>query len=203
VPRYGFSIEKTVLFRGTQQTFANIYYYEAPAIPFTDTGALQAMLDQIVNKEKELHSTEVNFVRGRVWNTGTGDRQTNLMRLDTLLTGTGSLAASPRMDRERAVLVSIPAGLSVRNKPVFLRKWYHTCGFRSTNPFTDAQLQNTAELSASQRAYWANGLNDIQQLELVAGTVGNMCAQNGRQTTGEPVTHKFLEHHQLGDMWRR
>ena len=203
MPRYGFSVEKTTLFRGTQQPFANIYYYEAPTVALTANVDQQTLLQQIVDKEKEFHSSAVNFVRGRVWNTGSGSQQGNQMRIDIALTGAGAVSDNSNMDRERAVLIRVPAGINSRGKPVYLRKWYHVCGSATTpGAFLAGQLANIQELNSTQRSYYAGKLNDIQELELLTNPVATLCAQSGRATTGEPECHAWLEHHQLGDQWR-
>lgn len=202
LPIYGFSIEKTTLFRVGSQPFANVYYYTAGSIAPTQNVDLEILLDQIVAKEKEFHGSAVNFVRGRCWNTGSGSPETNLMRVDKTLTGTGALSNDTSMDRERAILVQIRAGINTKGRPVYLRKWYHVCAAPPPGAFTAGMIAQTSELTTAQRDYYAGKVNDIQELELATVNVAQMCAKSGRQTTAEPVTHRWLEHHQLGDKWR-
>lgn len=202
MPRYGFSVEKSTLFRGVQQPFANVYYYDAPAVAVTAISDLETALNQIVDKEKEFHATTVNFKRGRVWNTASGSQQGNQMRVDKALSGTGARANVDFMDRERAVLLRIPAGFNVRGKPVYLRKWYHTCAHPEGTAIGNAVHGNTDTIPVAGRTYYEGKLNDIQELELLTQAQFFMCAQSGRQTTGEPQCHQYLEHHQLGDQWR-
>lgn len=202
MPRYGISVEKTINFRGVQQPFANVYYYEAPTIALTANTDQEALLDQVVAAEKTFHATLVSFVRGRVWNTGSGSQAGNQMRVDKALTGTGAATAQANVDRERAVLVQVQAGTNSRGKPVYLRKWYHTASGAGGGAFAQGVLENSAAMTAAQRDYWAARLSDLMTLELLGNPVATLTSQTGRQVTGAAECHPYLEHHQLGDQWR-
>lgn len=202
MPDYGISIEKKVSFRGFQQPFANVYYYRAATVPVTSTAILEAFLDTLVAKEKAIHSSDVSFTRGRVWNTNSGSQSGNQMRVDKTLSGVGACGGDSTMDRERAILVFWDAGLSSTNKPVKLRKWYHVCGkLPNASFFSDASKQNTAKLTSTEKTSLSNALTNLR---VITQGVDNfeLIAKSGRQATDPMKIHDYLEHHQLGDQWR-
>jgi hypothetical protein len=200
VARYGVSILKSTQFRNVQQDFTNVYYYEAP-VPETDTAQLQALVDMLVNNEKTVHSTLVNFKRARLWLTGTGSPATNHMVIDQTLSGAGSATDLGTLDRERAFLIRVPAGFNSRGKPVYLRKWYHTCAQVGGVAIGSPILADTTDFTAANRTAIANALK-FWVNPTVGVTTWQSCSQQGRFTTGPASAHPFLEHHQLGDQWR-
>lgn len=202
MPDFGLSIEKTTLFRGFQQPFANVYYYRNLDIGPEAEVTLRDLLNFVLAREKAIHSTLVFFTRGRVWNTNSGSRETNIMRVDDTLTGTGNGASSSSMDKERAVLAQWPAGLDSRNKPVYLRKWYHTVGVPAGQPALASDvLANTAVIPQAIRDAIRTELLGLSN-PLAGGFNFQLIAKSGRQSQGTPVIHRYLEHHQLGDQWR-
>jgi hypothetical protein len=104
------------------------------------------------------------------------------------------------MDRERAFLMQWPAGKDSRGKPVFLRKWFHSCGGANGYDPTSGVLQQTSAIPESGRDAVSNKANGLR----IIGPLDEwlLVAQSGREHTGPGRIHKFLEHHQLGDMWR-
>jgi len=199
--RVGISITKSITFRGVAQEFSNTYYYEGPALP-GETVA-ETMIDFLVTEEKQIHATTVSFKRGRCWSAG-GTNQTNQMIKDKALTGTGSATANSFLDRERAVLVRFRAGNDTKGRPVYLRKWWHLDvaaigGSGISNP----QAQNVDQLVSAQRATIVGWGDDIKQMTPTGGAgTYNLCSKNGRLIDGATIAHPYLEHHQLGDMWR-
>jgi hypothetical protein len=195
--QFGMQITKSTNFRGTQQEFHNVYYYREPTAL---TVPAEGLIDEVVALEKAWHSTQVNFVRASVWSAG-GTPTQNSMLFQKSLSGTGAAGTQSGMDRERAYLIRWPAGFDVRGIPVYLRKWYHTCGnFGSVVASSSAQFENTAEILSANRTSIANLVNALR-------TIGNaedwdLCSSSERETTGPAECHRYLEHHQLGDMWR-
>ncbi len=194
----GFSVLKRMAFRTSTQEFQNVYYYQHDA-PL-GSGDADTVLNSIVETEKKLHSSAVSFVYGRVWQAG-GTPLTNIMVHQKPLTGTGSFATDAGFDRERAFLVRWPAGKDIRGKPVFLRKWYHSCGWPLGTTVTDGKKANTDALTDADR----QAIADIANEGRVRNTVlqgFTLCAASGRINNGPAECHRFLEHHQLGDQWR-
>lgn len=197
---FGLSIEKTCSFRGVNQVFSNVYHYNDAGGSPSDAD-LTTLLDNIVVHEKAMHASTVTFVRGRVWTAG-GSESANQMRVDKPLSGTGSLADGTQLDRERAVLIRWRAGSDSRGRPVYLRKWYHSCASTVGGvAITNAQLSNTGGLTAGAKSAAVTQADNVVS-ETVGGTVFTMCGPSGRAITGSTECHNFIEHHQLGDMWR-
>lgn len=192
----GLSVVKKVLFRGVQQEFSNVYHYNLAG---AQTGPFEAMLDEVKATEVTFHSSDVTFVRGAVWSSG-GSPAQNQMLFQKDFTGTGNQSLNTSQDRERAVLVQWPAGLDSRGKPVYLRKWYHSCGGFAGQAFAATHLQNTVQLQQVTRdaiAAAADAMTNIGVAE-----AWELVAESGRVITGDVFCHPWLEHHQLGDMWR-
>jgi hypothetical protein len=195
--QYGISITKSVLFRGVQQEFSNVYHYTGLTLNAADAATFALALKAA---EVPLHSTDVTFLRYRVWTSG-GSQAANQMVAQGTLSGTGNQATNGNMDRERAVLVRFAAGFDSRGHAVYLRKWYHSCGACAGIAFATGVLQNTAQIASADRTTIQNAVDDFLVFT-AAGQTGNLCAESGR-AGGSPVTcHPYLEHHQLGDMWR-
>lgn len=193
------SITKKVTFRDSVQHFSNVYTYgSVDSNPIFGTGA--NLIEQVADLERALHSTDVSFVKGRMWSSG-GTKEQNEMIVEIPLTGTGNTTGNASQDRERAVLVMWKAGKDSRGKAVYLRKWYHSCGSIAGVSFTAGHLQNTTKLSDTNRAEIATAVDGLTR-------IGNLnewglIAASGRERDGDPPTcHPYLEHHQLGDEWR-
>lgn len=199
--RIGVSITKSVTFRGATQEFSNVYYYQGGTLP--DASGADAIIDAIVAAEKSWHSTVVTFVRGRLWSQE-GSPAANNMISQKNLSGTGTQNADASLDRERAYLFRIRAGVDVRGNPVYLRKWYHSCGvFDVAVGLSAALTGNTGAFSSGQRTTMSTKVDGLKNLSQ-AGGGWSLCAKGGRNfNAGENfLAHQYLEHHQLGDQWR-
>lgn len=194
---FGVSIKKRTAFRGATQFFYNTYTYEGTSLNFQDALGL---INAIKLIEQDLHGSDVTWVEGRAWSTGGTQAQNQMIRTE-LLSGTGNNTTNASMDRERAVLIRWPAGVDVRGRPVYLRKYFHCCGGCNGNTFTSGHLQNTEALSDTIRTSIATRANALKVITLGA-LVLTMKGPTGRNATGDAQCHRWLEHHQLGDMWR-
>jgi hypothetical protein len=179
-----------------------VYYYDgltgAPSVAEADT-----LIDSLVTKEKTIHSTAVTFVRGRLWTQGATKADSNMISQKNL-SGTGSTATVASFDRERAYLFRLRAGNDSRGNPVYLRKWYHSCGnFTAASPPAAGQLDQTIGWPQSARDALVAALPTIGTIGS-GTTLGTLCAKSGRLSTAGSLwtAHQFLEHHQMGDMWR-
>lgn len=199
MPVIGISILKSTLFRGVQQEFSNVYYYEAD-LPTTAVQA-ETLIDSIVATEKKLHASVVNFLFARCWSAG-GTKEQNQMIFQKPLSGTGSASENVAMDRERALLVRWRAGVDKRGKPVYLRKYYHSCGPPAGVIIDNQVLNNTAQLSSASRDA-VEAIADEGKVRNTALQGYQLSSSNGRNVTGETECHRYLEHHQLGDQWRQ
>lgn len=203
MPTVGISITKEVAFRDAVQQFSNVYFYFSSGSVPGVSGA-DAMIDEVTTKEKAFHSTLVTFKFGRCWHE-TGSKATTQMISQKNLSGTGSSASDSGMDKERAFLIRWRAGVDSRGNPVYLRKFYHCCGaFASASgAITSTILANAGGFTQPVRDAIAAKANDVNT-NTAGGGGWELVAKSGRQRTGGAgaEAHKYLEHHQLGDMWR-
>lgn len=199
--RVGVSITKSTSFRGATQEFSNVYYYDMSGVPTISEA--DAIIDKIVAKEKTMHATNVTFVKGRLWHE-TGDKQTTNMISTKTLSGTGSQSTITGFDKERAFLVRIRAGNDSRGNPVYLRKWWHSCGqFDAAVSSSGTILENTAGFNTAERNAIVAKVGWVGNADGAAGQL-TLVSKKGRVTdAGAPwQAHQYLEHRQLGDMWR-
>lgn len=197
---FGVSIEKSSSFRGANQIFANVYHYQDAGGAPSDAD-LESLLDQLVVIEKAFHANSVNFVRGRVWSAG-GTQAANQMRVDKALAGAGGLVNDVSYDRERAVLVRWRAGVDSRGRPVYLRKFWHVMSTTfDAAAWGSGVYGNTAQIAQARRDGFETTADQVASLT-AGGTVFTLCGPNGRNITGDTECHPYLEHHQLGEMWR-
>lgn len=197
----GITIVKRTAFRDSTQEFSNTYHYGSVAPLPSETRAL-ALIDELVAIEKTCHSNAVTFVRASLWSSG-GTPAQNQMIAQKLLTGVGGGAANANVDKERAVLVQWSAGVDNRGRGVRLRKWFHVCGNMGAVAFTGGLLDNTTGFTTAQRTDIKNLVQPLTRIGAGIEEYG-LVAESGRERTGDgnPVAHKYFEHHQLGDQWR-
>jgi hypothetical protein len=195
----GVSITKKTAFRDSVQEFSNVYHYTyTGANP--GTALANDIVDAIVAIEKNTHSGGVTFVRAKVWSAG-GTQAENTMIFQKVLTGNGT-GSSADIDKERAILIQWRAGNDSRGKPVRLKKWFHTIGpGAAAASITAGVANNTISFTAASRDAIANAFNGLRFLSVNAIPM-QLCSATGRLAAEDAVAHKFLEHHQLGDMWR-
>jgi hypothetical protein len=193
------AITKRVAFRDWTQDFANVYTYTSSAANPDEAGAM-ALIDELVAFEKTIHSVQVGFALGRCWSSG-GSTAENSMIAEKTLSGNGALSDFASMDRERALLIQWPAGFDSRGHPVRLKKWYHTCAAPSGVSITTAMLANQTGLSTSSRNAFAALVNPAVT-QIGPSNQWLLSADSGRVFEAAPETHRYLEHHQMGDQWR-
>jgi|SRR5215204_2604072 len=200
--RIGIAITKSCTFRDAVQEFSNVYYYEnGGALP--TAAQADALIDEVTALEKARHSTLVSFVRGRCWSQ-VGSPSANEMLAQKALTGNGSAVADADLDRERAYLFRWRAGSDSRGNPVYLRKWVHACGqYGSSSGVLSSGLRGNSS-GFTQTIRDAMAAQEQALATLATGGGGwALVAKSGRQRTETNCTaHKYLEHHQMGDMWR-
>jgi hypothetical protein len=196
------SITKSTSFRGGTQEFSNAYFYlggsGTPSATQADT-----LIDELAEKERTFHAAAVTFVRGRLW-TNTGSPSTSNMISQKNLSGIGARATDAALDKERAFLFRLRAGVDSRGQPVYLRKWFHACGaFFSGQAISDSIKQNTASIPTGDRSTMVAAMAGIGSLTSAVGP-WTLAAKSGRQPDAGALwtSHPYLEHRQLGDMWR-
>lgn len=199
--RIGVSLTKQTAFRGSTQEFSNVYFYEGLTYP--DVSAADTIIDNLTTLEKTFHSSAVTFVRGRLWKE-TGNKATSEMISQKNLAGAGARTVVGAFDPERAFLFRLRAGVDSRGNPVYLRKWYHSVG-----QFTTSAIVSSVHLTQQTGFTGADKTALVAMMSAIGDANGSsgawkICAKGGRlPTAGEVWTaHTWLEHHQLGDMWR-
>jgi hypothetical protein len=199
--RIGISITKSVAFRDSVQEFSNVYYYEnGGALP--NAAGADALIDELVVMEKTFHSTLVTFVRGRLWSQ-VGTPSGNNMISQKNLSGVGSAVSDSGMDKERAFLFRVRAGVDSRGTPVYLRKWYHTCGtFPGAGAISSGILANATGFAQGARDTMASNWDNTFLLSASGGGWTPVAKSGRAPSTATAEAHKYLEHHQLGDQWR-
>lgn len=134
MPILGVSVTKRYTWEGNQEDFSNVYYYNTEDggpdldIPagISDSDAV-ALVEQIAEIERQIHGSDIEFVRGRVWGPvdGTPSENQTIAKVDLALQGSGSIDSY--LSLEDCILVRVKTGrLSVRDRPVWLRKWFRT-----------------------------------------------------------------------------
>lgn len=199
--RISISITKSCVFRNSVQEFSNVYHYDGLAGNPTQVEA-DALIDTARTREGSLHSTDITFKKGRLW-TETGNKATNEMISQKNLSGTGSATDNATLDRERAVLFRLRAGVDSRGNPVYLRKWFHCSGQIGSVSFSGSITSQKGGFSAAERTSLVGAMNSIGSIG--SGTTqGAICAKSGRLPNAGATweAHPFLEHHQFGDQWR-
>jgi hypothetical protein len=193
------SITKETAFRGSQQSFSNVYYYDGSS---PDEVEARGIINELVRIEKEIHAQSVDFKEARVWTAG-GTKAENVMILTTPLSGTGNSGGDPNVDRERAVLIQWPAGVNVLGRPVYLRKWFHTqTAVGPAIAWPDGVKAQTVPIANDTRTLFEGYADQLDPLNVDSALFYQLTARSGRSAQGDAVCYPWLEHHQLGDEWR-
>lgn len=196
----GIAVTMRTAFRDSTQEWTNVFHYGS-SFPNPSASSAEQKLDEVVAILKTCHSTLVTFVRGKVWSSG-GSIAQNQMIFQKNLSGTGSTSTSAGFDKERAYLIQWPAGVDSRGHKVYLRKWFHSCGFFAGHSLASSIIDNSSGFSTTDRNTIAAKADELTRIGEGIEEWG-MVAESGRQRDGgAPIAHKYLEHHQLGDMWR-
>jgi hypothetical protein len=195
------SIVKRIIFRDSTQEFSNTYTYGSASANPDNTYAL-TLIDEVANLEKTFHANTVSFLRGSLWSSG-GTVSQNQMIAEKILSGVGSGAANSSLDPERAILCQWPAGTDVKGRPVTLKKWYHIGGNMGDVTFTAAHFSQATQFPSATRTAIADKVKPLTRIGSNLEEWG-LIAPSGRERTGagDPIAHKYLEHHQFGEGWR-
>lgn len=179
--------------RGRTQGFSNLYHY---FLTTPTEAALNNVLTALQTAEKTFHSSDVAFVEGRAW----GPVQTNGKggRMEAFVTFSGNGSATPNsnMYLECAQLIVWPLGrYGIKNRPQFMRKWYHT---RGTALQGAPGLDGRTDISPASGAL-ATGITTVASLTPTGGG-GALPLQtpSGHTPISAGFLYRFLEHRQFG-----
>lgn len=151
----GVSITKREIWEGDPEEFTNVYHYgdETAQVTFDTTGISDSdavsLVNIIADAERPLHANTTEFIRGRVWGPvdGTADENQTIAVVD--LSGEGQHGRQIASSLEDTMLIRFRTGRrSMRDRPVWLRKWYRTHGnpFNTDNDWTDEVLGRKAPI---------------------------------------------------------
>jgi hypothetical protein len=204
VAHVGVEIKKRVAFRDSTQEFSNVYYYTWLGLDPGEALAIEC-IDRLVVLEKAIHATSVTFISGRLWSAG-GSKADNKMIAQKSLSGTGALTPVAGLDAERAFLIKWNAGLSVTNKPVSNKKWYHAMAGIGGVAVSSSHTSQATGYDAAQREAIRVKVADFNPL--VFSSPGAVTAKltnkaGDREAEETAIPYRYLEHHQLGDAWRK
>jgi len=191
------SITKRVTWRGEPQEFSNVYHYNRATMP-TEGSEAQAIINRLMTVERNVHSTDVTFVRGRLWGpTGIGVAASKMIEVVNFASTAGLVTADPTFYREWSFLLTFPLGrYGTKNRPQFLRKWMHTCVPLGISG-NDRSGSTTLSVTPTGMITF---MGDIRSLVLTGQpeTPLNLCNETGRVTIGGGSVYPFLEHRQFG-----
>ena len=176
---YAVSIEKETLYRGVQERFANVYYYEGPSFQAGDEN-YRRLADFLADAEKGCHSAEVTFKTARVWSSG-GTILENITLGLFDLTGTGAMPSGIELHAESAVLVEWECQRpNILGRKVYLRKYLRP-QYLPTGA-TLASARGKAAIPAASMTPFKTYADKVDQIEITAGPTFNLVSPSGRVT---------------------
>lgn len=177
MPILGVSITKRRIWEGDPEEFSNIYHYStedgAPDLDIpsgiSDSDAV-SLVEQIADLERPIHDNETQFVRGRVWGPVDAPASENVTVANVDLSGVGLSAGDAYSCLEDTILIRMrTARLSVRDRPVWLRKWYRTMGPPQAggSDFSAGVHQRSEQLDQEDRDAIRAAMTDLIVINLV------------------------------------
>jgi hypothetical protein len=139
---YGLSITMGFPWRGKTEEFSNVFHYDAPFPTLEAEWPL--LVQQVANTMKVSFSSEVSFLRGRIWGPTNGSQADSLTRYLGDIGGVGGRTTGTDIPKELSVVTSLYMGRNpATGRKRFLRKYWH-CGKLSSGAAGGASLGNTA-----------------------------------------------------------
>jgi hypothetical protein len=173
----GVSITKRDTWEGNSEEFSNVYNYETSPdagddilLPGISDSDATTLVETIADLERPLHASTTDFVRGRVWGPVDGTQEENQTIAQVDLTGTGEHSIAGGSSMEDCILVRMRTGRrSVRDRPVWLRKWYRTFGppVGGSTTWSPNTLARRDPLPQEDRDAVAATMRDLVSLTLI------------------------------------
>lgn len=186
---YAFAITKTIMWRGVQTPFSNVYHYSN----LSEAADFGAILDQLRDIERPIHATTVTFIQGRAWGPTDQGQAASVTKTIKDYNLAGTHVASSSMYREAALLLQWPLGrYGNRARPQFLRKWLHA---GHAGSYSDNGSDAMTNPSAAMTTY-----NNSITTPPVGGPLaaGVLSTAQGKPALAGGTWYKYLEHRQLG-----
>lgn len=189
---FAVSITKRTPFQGMSEEFSNVYQYGGPT-PSEEDASL--IIDYLADAEKSIFGNSVVYLTGFLYEIG-GTPAENLPILRKDLAGTGLRADVPAIYREAAVMVYMRSTRpSALGRPVYFRKWLHTCAFDTTGQ-ANAVIGGSQELSTAYRTEIEAWMEDVAS-PTVNGVEYVMASANGGIAQTPATCFRYLEHRQF------
>jgi hypothetical protein len=186
---YGVSITKQTLWRGNQEQFSNVYHYNLAST--LDVTLAQNLIDQLETAEKLVHTNNVDFLTGRVWEAG-GSPAANETILIADLTGSGSAVNTQAMYKELAVVCRIDTARNTSTgRKIYLRKYIHSTALNATN---SGAVAGTGTLTAGNKTPFETYIASIRELSLTPGPVSVFLAAPGGQQVSDSSPSEVLDY---------
>lgn len=194
---FAVAVTKQVQWREFQQPFSNVYHYSgAPGDEFDDEGVANAVLAA----EQEIHGSNITFTQVRTYGPTDQGAAANVNRTVQDFNSVGLATADGSYYRELAWLVIWPLGrYGPRNHPHWLRKWLHTSTFYELTATSTSGEVPLYEWPPPLDTY-ASAVTQLQ--DSTTGSVLTLAAPDGRTPIDNAKGYPYLEHRQLGDLWR-
>lgn len=181
------AITKRSMFQGQNNEYSNVYSYQ---VITADEPNMRSLVEYVRERERDIHSTAVEFIAGRCWELGT---LSNVMVVSDTWTGLyGRAIDHAAMYKECAILVQWPLPRVVsggRSRHRALKKWFHT---NSLHGYGSSGEQARSALATTETLYIAlQGLSDPN----ISGAT--ICNEDGEEPTTGFKVGKYLEHRQF------
>jgi hypothetical protein len=176
VAPYGFEVTKSVVWRGAEEFFSNVYHYDVTA-GITAVNA-EAILDALVAAEKPAFSSSVSFKQGRVWGrTDQGQAASQMVTIKDY-TGSGTISGTTvGIPYELTLVVENYIGRGPAGRKQFLRKYLHVCAVDSSS--SGAGSLGNGPLSGTTLAAGVSYWNRIKELT-ASSNQWKLCTKNGK-----------------------
>ncbi len=168
----GVAVDKAVTWRGEEETFANVWHYDASV----DTSS-EDVGNAVAAAEKAFFGSNVTFKRVQVWGPADGLPAQSQMLFQKDMTGTGTGSTSTVCALETSAVISWNTGrVNTRGGRIYLRKYLHLG--RLAYADEEAAKGNTL-LPALERTRIVDFGNSMKNLVGIAGA--NICDKKGRK----------------------
>jgi hypothetical protein len=167
---FALAVHKQTKFHDQAEGFDTVYYYQGP--PQLGSNNFEGLMDQLVQAEKKVFSSEIFFTEGRVWTAG-GTKAENETVLLKDLAGTGTMSAGVRLHAEACVMVEWECGRkSSVGRKVYLRKYLRS-GYLPTGANGEAAPAKDA-LNAAAKLPYKTYADEVQRLDVAGFGVFNL-----------------------------
>lgn len=194
----GVSITKSLPWRDGRAEFSNVYHYNTELLGMPTEAEGELIIDRLRAIEQPIHTSDVQFVEGRLWGpTGQGPTASKMIASKSLAGNGGLQASVTNFYKEFALMIYWPLGrYGLRNRKQFLRKWIHPGSLMGV---VSTALDGHSQISVTPPAILTY-INDVTTLVVsnVPASPLELCTEEGKQPIGPGKLYPYLEHRQFG-----